>query len=128
MNVRDWIHVHDHCDAILAVYEQGRDGEIYNIGGENELTNRALTEAILAALGKDESMIERVKDRLGHDRRYAIDCAKIKREIGWSPQVSFDQGLPDTVQWYIDNEPWWQAIKSGAYQQYYEKQYGTAAS
>lgn len=124
MNVRDWIHVQDHCDAILAVLERGRVGEVYNVGANNELTNLELTKSILRELGKDESYIKRVKDRVAHDRRYAIDNAKIEREIGWSPQIPWEQGLHDTVQWYIQNESWWRAIKSGAYREYYAKQYG----
>jgi dTDP-glucose 4,6-dehydratase len=126
LNVRDWIHVLDHCDALLAVLERGTPGDVYNVGGNRELTNLALTQAILAALGKDESMIRRVKDRLGHDRRYAVDTGKIERELGWRPVVDFETGLPETVRWYIDNEAWWRAIKSGAYLDYYEKQYGAA--
>lgn len=124
MNVRDWIHVDDHCDGIMLVLSEGTPGEVYNLGGDSELTNRDLTYAILGELGKDESMIKHVKDRLAHDRRYAIDFSKINRALGWSPKVKFADGLRDTVQWYIDNESWWRAIKSGEYQQYYEKQYG----
>ena len=126
-NVRDWIHVRDHCDALLTVYERGRAGEVYNIGGNNELTNVALTHAILAALGKDESSIRYVTDRLGHDRRYAIDNTKITTELGWRPEITWPAGLHETVQWYIDHADWWRAIKSGAYQAYYEKQYGSAS-
>jgi dTDP-glucose 4,6-dehydratase len=126
MNVRDWIHVQDHCDALLLVLEQGRVGAVYNVGGDNELTNLALTKAILAGVGKDESMIRKVADRLAHDRRYAVDFGRLKSELGWTPQVPWEQGLRDTIQWYIDNEAWWRAIKSGEYRQYYEKQYGGA--
>jgi dTDP-glucose 4,6-dehydratase len=124
LNVRDWIHVWDHCDALLAVLERGQPGEIYNIGADSELTNLALTQAILRALGKDESMIRRVKDRPAHDRRYAIDAGKISTQLGWSPRIGFEQGLRDTVRWYVENERWWRSIKSGEYRLYYERQYG----
>lgn len=125
LNVRDWIHVDDHSDALLAALERGRPGEVYNIGADNELTNLELTQRILAALGKDESMIRPVKDRLGHDRRYAIDSTKMRNELGWLPAVNFDEGLADTVRWYLENEGWWRAIKSGEYLTYYELQYGS---
>lgn len=124
LNIRDWIHVWDHCDALMLVLERGRPGEIFNIGADNELTNIELTYALLRELGKDASMIRRVKDRPAHDRRYAIDSTRISTHLGWSPRMSFDTGLRDTVQWYIENEPWWRAIKSGEYQHYYERQYG----
>lgn len=124
LNVRDWIHVQDHCDALLAVLERGRPGEVYNIGGDNELTNLALTHAILNELGKDESFIRPVKDRPAHDRRYAVDFGKLRAELGWTPQMPFAAGLTATVRWYREHEAWWRAIKSGAYRQYYEKQYG----
>jgi dTDP-glucose 4,6-dehydratase len=124
LNVRDWIHVWDHCDALLAVLEHGTPGEIYNIGGGNELTNLALTRAILSALSKDERMVRRVKDRPAHDRRYAVDAGKIAGQFGWRPQVSFDDGLRDTVRWYREHERWWRDIKSGEYRTYYERQYG----
>ncbi len=124
LNIRDWIHVQDHCDALLRVLEEGVPGEVYNIGADNELTNRALTYAILHTLGKDESLIRPVKDRPAHDRRYAIDSGKLRRELGWRPRVDFAAGLRDTVRWYIEHEPWWRAIKSGEYRQYYERQYG----
>ena len=124
LNVRDWIHVRDHCDALIAVLDGGRPGEVYNIGGDTELTNIALTHAILDGVGKDESMIKPVTDRLAHDRRYAICGDKIKGELGWSPKIDFTTGLAETVRWYVENEPWWRAIKSGEYQDYYELQYG----
>ncbi len=126
LNVRDWIHVQDHCDALLMVLERGIPGEVYNIGADNELTNRQLTFAILRELGKDESMIRFVKDRPAHDRRYAIESGKIRRELGWRPRIDFESGLRATVRWYVEHEPWWRAIKSGAYRQYYERQYGAA--
>ncbi|MCP4713420.1 MAG: dTDP-glucose 4,6-dehydratase [Planctomycetes bacterium] len=124
MNVRDWIHVTDHCRAILAVLEKAPPGQVYNIGGDNERTNLELTKMLLDALGKDETMLEYVKDRPGHDRRYAIDADKIQTELGWRPEVGFADGLKQTVQWYIDQEKWWQAIKTGDYLKYYQKQYG----
>jgi len=122
--VRDWIHVDDHCRAILAVIEHGRDGEVYNIGSENEQYNIDITQMIIRHLGKDDSYIEYVKDRPGHDRRYAIDAGKIKQQLGWQPQVDFADGLRQTVEWYISHKPWWSAIKTGEYLTYYEKQYG----
>lgn len=123
-NVRDWLHVEDHCEALLAVLERGKAGESYNIGGNNERSNLDLTHTILQIMGKDESCIQPVKDRLGHDRRYAIDAAKIKNELGWQPTRSAWPGaLEQTIQWYIDHRQWWQRVKSGAYREYYEKQY-----
>jgi len=124
LNVRDWIHVMDHCRAIWAVLEKGAAGKVYNIGGDSEQTNLALTKMLLDALDKDESMLEYVTDRPGHDRRYAIDASKIQNELGWRPQVDFADGLKQTVQWYIDNQKWWQAIKTGDYLKYYQQQYG----
>ena len=111
LNVRDWLHVDDHCRAIALVAEKGRDGEIYNIGGGAELTNRELTARLLAALGAGEEMIEPVPDRPGHDRRYCVDWAKIASELGYVPRVEFDDGLADTVSWYRDNRDWWQPLK-----------------
>lgn len=122
--VRDWIHVLDHNRAILAVLEKGKIGEVYNIGSDNEQYNIDITKMILAELGKDESYIEYVTDRPGHDRRYAIDASKIKNELGWSPQIDFKQGLVDTIKWYQHNQTWWQEIKTGQYLKYYQKQYG----
>lgn len=124
LNVRDWLHVRDHCEAILAVLERGREGEVYNIGGNNELTNRQITEIILREMGKSwDDYVSFVKDRPGHDRRYAIDASKIKRELGWEPRFRFDTAIKDTIQWYRDNQAWWRAIKSGEYLTYYETQY-----
>ena len=111
MNVRDWLHVDDHCRGILVVLEGGRAGEIYNIGGGTELTNRELTSQLLALCTSDESMIEIVTDRLGHDRRYSVDWSKIKQELGYRPQVDFEQGLANTVKWYQENESWWRPLK-----------------
>ncbi len=124
LNVRDWIHVWDHCDALLAALERGEPGEVYNIGGNNELTNLKLTHAILSELDRDESMIRPVKDRPAHDRRYAVDFSKITRQLGWTPQIRFADGIHDTVRWYREHESWWRAIKSGEYRHYYERQYG----
>ncbi len=124
-NVRDWLHVEDHCEAVLTVLEKGRTGETYCIGGNNERSNLELTHAILQIMGKDESSIEYVTDRLGHDRRYAIDASKIKHELGWEPTRSaWPDALENTVRWYVDNETWWRRVKSGEYRNYYEKQYG----
>jgi dTDP-glucose 4,6-dehydratase len=114
LNVRDWLHVDDHCRGVLLVLQSGRAGEIYNIGGGTELTNRDLTDRLLALCGRDASMIEPVIDRLGHDRRYSVDWSKIKDELGYEPQVGFDEGLAATVQWYRDNEEWWRPLKERA--------------
>jgi dTDP-glucose 4,6-dehydratase len=111
-NVRDWLHVVDHCQAVLAVLEKGRPGEVYNIGGDNERSNLELTQAILQQMGLDEQMIEPVEDRLGHDRRYAIDATKIKRDLGWQPSRSaWPEALADTIAWYRANEAWWRPLK-----------------
>ncbi|HEY8371173.1 MAG TPA: dTDP-glucose 4,6-dehydratase [Pseudonocardiaceae bacterium] len=114
LNVRDWLHVDDHCRGIQLVAEKGRPGEIYNIGGGTELTNRELTERLLAAVGADWSMVEYVPDRKGHDRRYSVDWTKIREELGYTPQVPFDQGLADTVRWYRENRHWWEPLKQRA--------------
>jgi dTDP-glucose 4,6-dehydratase len=114
LNVRDWLHVDDHCRGIQLVLEGGRPGEIYNIGGGTELTNRELTHLLIEACGADESMIERVADRLGHDRRYSVDISKISTELGYTPQVPFEQGLADTVSWYRENRDWWEPLKARA--------------
>lgn len=124
LNVRDWLYVADHCRAIDLIVHQGKIGETYCVGGNCEKTNLEVARAILKLLGKDESLIEYVKDRPGHDRRYAMDYSKIKRELGWEPSVGFDEGLEKTVEWYKNNEAWWRRCKSGQYQEYYHKQYG----
>ena len=111
-NVRDWLHVDDHCRGIYAVLMNGRPGEVYNIGGGRELTNNEITTLILHAMGADESSIEYVEDRKGHDLRYSVDWAKINRELGYEPQVKFEDGLKDTIQWYRDNEAWWKPLKN----------------
>jgi dTDP-glucose 4,6-dehydratase len=128
LNVRDWIHVWDHCAALDLVWRKGRGGEVYNIGGRCERTNLELTHALLKAVGKPDSLIRYVKDRPGHDRRYAIDSAKIERELGWRPRVAFDEGLRQTVRWYQDHGDWVDQIRSGDYMQYYDRQYGRFAS
>jgi dTDP-glucose 4,6-dehydratase len=114
LNVRDWLHVDDHCRGIQLVAEGGRPGEIYNIGGGTELTNRELTEKLLAATGRDWSFVEPVQDRLGHDRRYSVDISKISAELGYKPQVDFEVGLADTVEWYRENRAWWEPLKERA--------------
>jgi dTDP-glucose 4,6-dehydratase len=125
LNVRDWLHVEDHCEAILRVFEKGVAGEIYNVGGNNERSNLELTHAILDIMGKGRDMIQPVADRPGHDRRYAIDATKIHRELGWKPSRSaWPKALEETVRWYIENERWWRRVKSGEYRSYYERQYG----
>lgn len=123
-NVRDWLYVEDHCSAIDLIIRKGRVGEVYNIGGHNEKTNLEAVKTILKELGKGEDLITFVKDRPGHDRRYAIDPAKIHCELGWLPQTSFAEGIKKTIKWYLDNEDWWQRIISGEYQNYYMKMYG----
>jgi dTDP-glucose 4,6-dehydratase len=123
-NVRDWIHVKDHCAAVAAVWRTGRPGEIYNIGGRSEKTNLELTCALLEALGKPRSLLRFVPDRPGHDRRYAIDCRKIEEELGWQSVIPFEQGLHETIAWYKANTTWVDQVRSGAYLAYYEKQYG----
>lgn len=126
MNVRSWVYVTDHCEALLAVAERGRAGEVYNIGGgaDAELANRDVTFAILEILNKSRDLIERVGDRPAHDRRYAIDHTKITEELGWLPRTPFRQGLEQTVQWFQQNRDWWHEIKSGEYLSFYEKNYG----
>jgi dTDP-glucose 4,6-dehydratase len=124
LNVRDWIHVRDHCAAIEHVWRQGRVGEVYNIGGRCELTNLVLTQTLLEVMAKPRSLIRYVKDRPGHDRRYAIDCTKIERELDWRPAIPFDQGLRETVRWYLENAGWVAHIRNGEYRHYYARQYG----
>jgi dTDP-glucose 4,6-dehydratase len=128
LNVRDWIHIRDHCSAIDRVWRAGRPGEVYNIGGRCERTNLELTHTLLDVMGKPRDLIRYVKDRPGHDRRYAIDCGKMERELGWQPSVDFAEGLRATVQWYCDHADWVAGIRTGEYLKYYEKQYGRMAS
>ena len=125
LNVRDWIHVRDHCAGIHRVWRDGRIGEVYNLGGRCEKTNLELTMTLLQALDKPQSLIRYVKDRPGHDRRYAIDCSKAERELGWTPAIPFADGLRQTVQWYLDNQEWVARVRSGEYLRYYETQYGS---
>jgi len=122
-NIRDWIHVTDHCKGVLCVMEKGKTGEVYNIGGHSELKNIDIVHQIIDACGADSSLIQFVTDRPGHDFRYAMDISKIKRELGWSPEVSFSDGLSSTIQWYADNSEWLEKIISGDYQNYYKEQY-----
>ena len=122
-NVRDWLYVEDHCSAIDLVVRNGREGEVYNVGGHNERTNLEVVKTILRELDKSESLISYVTDRPGHDRRYAIDPTKIHNELGWLPQTTFDKGLHNTVRWYLDHRAWWEEILSGEYQQYYDAMY-----
>ncbi len=124
LNVRDWIYVADHNRAVEIVLEFGKDGEVYNIGAGNEMPNIKIVELILQQLGKSKDLIQYVKDRPGHDRRYAIDSTKIQKELGWNPEYSFEKAIKDTVDWYIKNEDWWKKIISGEYQHYYKNQYG----
>ena len=123
-NVRDWLYVEDHCSAIDLIIRNGRIGEVYNIGGHNERTNLEVVKTILSELDKPETLISYVTDRLGHDRRYAIDPTKITGELGWAPKTYFDDGIKKTIRWYLDNRSWWENILSGDYQAYYEKMYG----
>ena len=123
-NVRDWLYVKDHCSAIDLVMRKGRNGEVYNIGGHNERTNLQVVKTILKELGKPETLITYVKDRPGHDMRYAIDPTKIRSELGWQPETSFDDGIKQTIRWYLDNRTWWEHILAGDYRNYYERMYG----
>jgi len=126
-NVRDWLYVGDHCTAIDLILHKGKVGEVYNIGGHNEKTNLEVVKTILNELGKPESLITYVKDRAGHDMRYAIDPSKTRRELGWEPTTLFDEGIKMTIKWYLDNRSWWENIISGDYKDYYEKMYGDRA-
>ena len=128
MNVRDWIHVSDHCAGLDAVLRRGRAGEVYNLGGLCERPNLDIVRAILALTGRDDSLIRYVTDRPGHDRRYAIDCRKAMQELGWAPRVSLDDGLRQTVRWYRENEAWWQRIRSGEYRTWFERNYADRLS
>jgi len=123
-NVRDWLYVKDHCYGILAILEKGKVGEVYNLGGHNEKANIDIVKIILKELGKDENLISYVKDRMGHDLRYAIDPQKANRELGWTPTTMFDEGIKLTIQWYLDNVDWMNECTSGEYIHYYEQMYG----
>ena len=124
MQVRDWIHVEDHCRALLAALERGRSGEVYNVGSDNEWPNLLIVGRLLEILGKARDMIEHVKDRPGHDRRYAIDADKAHAELGWAPRIAFPEGLERTVEWYVRNRGWWERVRTGEYRTYYDRNYG----
>lgn len=124
LNVRDWLYVEDHCKAIDLIIREGKVGEVYNIGGHNEMRNIDIVKIILEELGKPESLIEHVTDRKGHDQRYAIDPAKIHHDLGWLPETMFKDGIKKTIRWYLDNQEWWKDIISGDYQNYYAEMYG----
>ena len=124
MNVRDWVYVIDHNAAVETVFENGKSGEVYNVGASTEMPNIKIVKLILNELGKSEDMIEYVKDRLGHDRRYAIDSTKIENELGWSPKFNFEEAMSQTIKWFLTNKAWWERIITGEYQNYYETQYG----
>ena len=124
MQIRDWLHVKDHCAAIDTVLHIGVSGEVYNVGGNNEKANIEIVKLIIKTVGKNEDLIKYVKDRLGHDRRYAIDNTKITTELGWKPEYTFEEGMKETIEWYLDNKKWWGNIISGEYVKYYEQMYG----
>lgn len=124
-NVRDWLYVEDHCRAIDLIINNGKVGEVYNVGGHNEKRNIDIVRIICQELGKPESLIVHVEDRKGHDRRYAIDPAKIHRELGWLPETKFEDGIKKTIKWYLEHKKWWQDIINGEYQEYYAKMYGS---
>lgn len=123
INVRDWLYVEDHCRAVDLILHKGRIGEVYNVGGHNEMRNIDIVRIILRQLGKSEDLITFVEDRKGHDLRYAIDPHKISSELGWLPETTFEEGIKKTIKWYLDNESWWQEIIDGEYQDYYERMY-----
>jgi dTDP-glucose 4,6-dehydratase len=123
LNVRDWLHVEDHCQAIDLVLHKGKNGEVYNVGGNNERTNIDIVKTILYQLDKPESLIRFVQDRPGHDKRYAIDATKLREDLGWQPKYMFEDGIKQTVQWYLDHQEWWERIISRDYQEYFSKQY-----
>ncbi|MFH0911856.1 MAG: dTDP-glucose 4,6-dehydratase [Planctomycetota bacterium] len=127
LNVRDWIHVRDHCAGVWAAVRRGRAGEIYHFGGNTERANLDVARKLLVLLGKPERLIRFVKDRPGHDRRYAVDFRKAREELGWAPQADFDKALAETVDWYRAHRPWWESVRSGAYREYYARQYGDRA-
>ena len=127
LNVRDWLYVEDHCRAIDLIIHKGRVGEVYNVGGHNEMRNIDIVKLICKELGKPESLITHVEDRKGHDMRYAIDPTKIHNELGWLPETKFEDGIKKTIKWYLENKEWWETIISGEYQNYYEKMYGDRA-
>lgn len=123
LNVRDWLYVDDHCSAIDKIIHDGKVGEVYNVGGHNEMKNIDIVKLICKELGKDESLITYVKDRKGHDMRYAIDPSKIHKDLDWLPETKFEDGIKKTIKWYLDNKQWWEEIISGEYQNYYKEMY-----
>jgi dTDP-glucose 4,6-dehydratase len=123
LQVRDWLHVRDHCSALWRILEEGRVGEVYNIGGHTEKTNLDLTNTLLRLLNMPATLIQHVQDRPGHHRRYAIDCTKIETELGWKPQITFERGIAETIEWYKSHSKWIESHRSGAYQQYFARQY-----
>ena len=125
LNIRDWLHVEDHCMALDFVIHQGKPGTVYNISGNNEKTNIEIVRQIISELGKPESLITFVQDRPGHDRRYALDSSKLRRELGWQPKYNFNRGLKELIGWYVENQEWWQKIKSGEYREYYRRMYAS---
>jgi dTDP-glucose 4,6-dehydratase len=125
MQVRDWIHVEDHCRALLLALEKGHSGEVYNVGSDNEWPNLQIVTRLLQVLGKGRELIEHVKDRPGHDRRYAIDASKARSELGWTPRIGFAEGLQATIDWYLQNRGWWERVRTGEYRSYYERNYGS---
>lgn len=127
MQVRDWLHVLDHCSAVDTVLHKGKDGEVYNIGGNNEKANIEIVKLIVKTLGKSENLIRFVKDRPGHDRRYAIDNTKITTELGWQPAYTFEEGIKETIKWYLDNADWIENVTSGSYAEYYDRMYSCIA-
>ncbi|MBD3166902.1 NAD-dependent epimerase/dehydratase family protein, partial [bacterium] len=124
LQVRDWLYVEDHCSALTVALEKGESGEVYNIGGHNEWANIDVVKLLLKHLDRPESLITHVTDRPGHDRRYAIDAGKTERELGWTPTHRFEEALPRTIEWYLQNGEWMQRVRSGAYKEYYELNYG----
>jgi dTDP-glucose 4,6-dehydratase len=124
MQIRDWIYVEDHCRGLMDALENGKPGEVYNMGGGAEMPNLHLVKTVLKILGKSESLITFVKDRPGHDRRYAMDSSKIRRELGWEAKFMFEEAMQLTVQWYLDHRDWVASVTSGAYREYYQQQYG----
>lgn len=124
LNVRDWLYVEDHCRAIDMIVRKGTEGEVYNIGGHSEMANIDIVKLIIKKLGKDESLIEYVTDRPGHDLRYAMNPNKLEKELGWKPSVTFEEGIDKTIKWYLENRPWWEHIISGEYTKYFDKMYG----
>jgi dTDP-glucose 4,6-dehydratase len=121
--VRDWVHVHDHCRGVLAALEHGASGSIYNLGGDSERTNISVVRSILSILGRPESLVRYVEDRPGHDLRYAIDYSRATRDLDWAPETRFEDGLEETVAWYVRHDGWWRALKGEQFKAYYERQY-----